>query len=118
MLSSAENYPGVGPALASELPEVSGYARLYNLGYKNNVVITNETAKPEPVALKVSGFLYADSSFLPMMQYPMKDGNARHALSEPFTAVISQAMQKNILAHNLPWAKSCGCRMTILMMKP
>ena len=36
VLSSAENYPGVGPALASELPEVTGYARLYNLGYKNH----------------------------------------------------------------------------------
>src|SRR5690348_16392475 len=35
--SSAENYPGVGPALLAELPEVEGYARLYNMGYKNNV---------------------------------------------------------------------------------
>src|SRR5688572_17879999 len=39
--SSAENYPGAGPALANELPEVLGFARLYNMGYKNNVIITN-----------------------------------------------------------------------------
>ena len=47
IMASAENYPGVGPALQTELPEVMGYARLYNMGYKNNVVITNENAKPD-----------------------------------------------------------------------
>src|SRR4051812_44534145 len=57
VLSSAENYPGVGPALKSTLPEIVAYTRLYNLGYKNNVVITNEAAKPSPIALKQSKFL-------------------------------------------------------------
>src|SRR4030081_2669482 len=42
VMSTAENYPGVGPALQSALPEVIAYTRLYNLGYKNNVVISNE----------------------------------------------------------------------------
>jgi putative ABC transport system permease protein len=90
MISSAENYPGAGPALAKELPEVLGYARLYNMGYKNNVIITNEEGKPDPVAIKQRGFLYADSSFLPMMGYPMVHGDASTALAAPFTAVISE----------------------------
>ena len=34
-IESAENYPGVGPALLQELPEVKSFARLYNMGYKN-----------------------------------------------------------------------------------
>lgn len=62
VIASAENYPGVGPALANELPEVTGYTRLYNLGYKNNLIITNEEAKPDPIAFKHRHFLYADSS--------------------------------------------------------
>lgn len=90
VFASAENYPGVGPAFKSELPEVESYARLYNMGYKNNVIITWEDAKPEPAAFKHRRFLYADSSFLPMMGYEMVKGDGRTALAEPFTAVISE----------------------------
>src|SRR5688572_6129353 len=67
VFSSADNYPGVGPALKNELPEVTGAARLYNMGYKNNIIITNEEAEPSPIAFKHRRFMYADSSFLPMM---------------------------------------------------
>lgn len=87
---SAENYPGAGPALKAEFPEVLGYARLYNMGYKNNVIITNEEARPDPVAFKHRQFLYADSAFLPMLGYPMAEGDASQALSQPNTAVISE----------------------------
>src|SRR5262245_170519 len=88
--ASAENYPAVGPALKNDLPGVVSYARLYNLGYKNNVIITNENAKPDPIAFKQRRFLYADSAFLPMMGYDLVKGNARTALAEPLTAVISE----------------------------
>jgi putative ABC transport system permease protein len=88
--ASAENYPGVGPALRKEMPEVMSYARLYNMGYKNNVVITNKAARPEQIAFKQHRFLYADSAFLPMIGYPMIKGNATTALAEPLTAVISE----------------------------
>ncbi len=90
ILASAENYPAAGPAIKNELPEVMSFARLYNMGYKNNVIIRNENAKPDPIIFKQRRFLYADSSFLPMMGYPMVSGNARTALAEPFTAVISE----------------------------
>lgn len=89
-MASAENYPGVGPAIKSEFPEVAEYARLYNMGYKNNVVITYKDAKPVPIALKQHHFLYADAAFLPMMNYKMVKGNAATALDAPLTAVISE----------------------------
>lgn len=88
--STAENYPGVGPALERELPDVVAAARVYNMGYKNNVVISYKDAQPEPVAFSQRRFLYADSSFLPMMGYPMVKGNAQTALAEPLSAVISE----------------------------
>ncbi|MEZ5039114.1 MAG: ABC transporter permease [Saprospiraceae bacterium] len=88
-IASAENFPGVGPALKTELDEVVDFARLYNLGYKNNVIITNKEAKPNPIAFKHRHFMYADASFLPMMGYPMEKGDPQTALKEPFTAVIS-----------------------------
>lgn len=88
--ASAENYPAVGPAMLHDIPQVLGFARLYNMGYKNNVVITNENAKPDPIALKQHRFLYADSGFLPMMGYELTRGNAATALAHPFTTVISE----------------------------
>ena len=105
-LASAENYPGVGPVLKNEIPGVESYARLYNLGYKNNVVITYEGAKPEPIAFKQEKFLYADSSFLPMMNYEMVNGNAATALAEPNTAVLSEKTAKMYFKNEDPIGKT------------
>lgn len=102
---SAENYPGVGPACKNELPEVVGYARLYNMGYKNNIIITNEDAKPAPIAFKHRRFMYADSSLLPMMGYPMVAGDPVTALAEPFTAVVSETYAKMYFGDEDPLGK-------------
>lgn len=101
-LSSAENYPAAGPALKRDLPEVEEYARLYNMGYKNNVIITNEQARPEPIAFKQRRFMYADSAFLSMMDYPMLAGNAEMALNGPNKAVISETYAKKFFGEEDP----------------
>src|SRR5579864_1603343 len=88
--ASAENYPALGPALQREIPEALSFARLFNMGYKNNVIITNDNARPDPIAFKQHRFFYADSSFLPMMGYQMVKGDPGTALAAPFTAVISE----------------------------
>ena len=110
IMATAENYPGVGPALQTELPEVVSYARLYNMGYKNNVVITNENAKPDPIAFRQRRFLYADSTFLPMMGYEMVKGNAKDALAAPFTAVISEKYAKMYFGKEDPIGKTLHLR--------
>jgi putative ABC transport system permease protein len=106
VFSSADNYPGVGPALKNELPEVTGAARLYNMGYKNNIIITNEEAEPSPIAFKHRRFMYADSSFLPMMQYPMVAGDPKTALAEPFSAVVSEKYARMYFGNEDPIGKS------------
>ena len=104
--ASAENYPAVGPALKRDLPGITGFARLYNLGYKNNVIITNEEAKPDRISLKQHHFLYADSSFLPMMGYPMIGGEAATALNQPNTAVISEKFARLWFGNSDPIGKT------------
>ena len=106
IMSSAENYPGAAPALKTELGEVEGYARLYNAGYKNNVIITYEDAKPQPIAFKHRRFLYADSSFLALMQYPLIAGDPRTALAEPLTAVVSEKYARMYFGAEDPLGKS------------
>jgi putative ABC transport system permease protein len=106
VMSSAENYPGVGPALVNELPEVESCARLYNMGYKNNVIITNEDASPQPIAFKHRRFLYADSSFLPLMGYPLIKGDPKTALAQPLTAVISEKYAKMYFGKDDPIGKT------------
>ena len=106
IMASAENYPGVGPALKNELPEVLNFARLYNQGYKNNVVITYKDAKPDPVAFKQRRFLYADSTFLPMMGHQLVRGNVNTALNDPFTAVISETYAKMYFGKEDPIGKN------------
>jgi putative ABC transport system permease protein len=103
---SAENYPGVGPAMLADLPEVEGFARMYNMGYKNNVIITHEEAKPDAIAFKHRRFLYADSAFLPMLGYPMAAGDAATALAQPNTAVISERYAKMYFGNEDPLGKS------------
>ncbi|HMQ49942.1 MAG TPA: ABC transporter permease [Saprospiraceae bacterium] len=102
MLATAENVPGVGPAMQQEIPEVESYARLYNLGYKNNLIITNEAATPQPIAFKHRRFLYADSSFLSMMGYEMAVGDPATALAAPFKAVISEEYAKKYFGTTNP----------------
>jgi putative ABC transport system permease protein len=104
-LSSAENYPAAGPAIKEELPEVEDFARLYNLGYKNNVIITYEEATPDPVALRQRRFLYADSSFLPMMGHTMTAGDPKTALAQPFTAVLSETYARHYFGNADPVGK-------------
>ncbi|HVX48724.1 MAG TPA: ABC transporter permease, partial [Chitinophagaceae bacterium] len=110
ILNGAENYPAVGPAMLHDIPGVAAYARLYNMGYKNNVVITNENARPQPISFKQERFLYADSAFLPMMGYNMVEGNAVNALSQPNTCVISEKYARMYFGNEDPIGKTLHMR--------
>ncbi len=93
-ISSAESFPGIGPVLQEEFESVEAYARLYNMGYKNNIVITWENPAGDPIKFKHRKFLYADASFLPMMGYEVVAGSLESALKLPNTAVLTESMAK------------------------
>lgn len=104
-LASAENYPGTGPALQSEFPEVLDYTRLYNMGYKNNVIISYDDAPNGPLKFKMDKFLYADSSFFQMFSFPLLSGDPHTVLSEPNTAVISETYARKFFGDADPVGK-------------
>jgi putative ABC transport system permease protein len=109
-LSSAQHYPATGPAMKKEIPGVLNYARLFNLGYRNNVVIANENAKPEQVAVRERKVLVADSSFLSMMGYSMVQGNTLTALTAPNTAVITESHARIYFRNENPVGKTLRFR--------
>ena len=91
VIRSAENYAAVGPALKSDFPEVADEARLYNMGRKNNCVFTYKDRH-----FRETRFLYAEASFLTMFSFPFKEGDPATALSEPYTAVISESTARKL----------------------
>ena len=105
VLASAENYPGAGPALKAELPEVVEYTRLYNIGYKNNVVVTYEDAPHGPVQFKHRQLMYVDSAFFSVFSFPLLSGNPQTVLVEPFTIAISESYAKRYFGEEDPMGK-------------
>lgn len=103
---SSENYAGAGEAMKEEFPEVVEYARLYNMGSKNNVIITWEDAPNEPVVFKQRKFLYADAPILSLFSYEMVYGDRDKALQDPFTIVISETMARNYFGDEDPMGKT------------
>lgn len=104
VFKSAENYPGLAHALMDEVPEVKSVARMYNLGAKNNMVVTYEGAS-EPIKFKQKRLLYADSSFLPMFSFDMIAGNPETALAEPLKMVITESYAKRYFGEADPLGK-------------
>jgi putative ABC transport system permease protein len=102
----AENFPGVGPALKAELPEVIDYTRLYNMGYKNNIVLTYEDAPNGPVQLRQSKLLYADASLFNIFSFEMVKGNPDTALENSFSIIISESMAEKYFGDADPIGKT------------
>ncbi len=107
---SAENYPPVGPTMVKDFPEVVGWAHAYNMGSKNNVVITYEEGMGEPVKIKHRRFLYASPTFLEMFSAEMIAGDAETALKDPFTIVISESTAKKYFGDDNPMRKRLRLR--------
>lgn len=102
---SAENYPPVGPTMQRDFPEVTEWAHLYNMGSKNNVVITYENGPGEPIKFKHRKFLYASPTTLSFFGVEMIDGNPASALEQPFTMAISRSTAQKYFGQENPIGK-------------
>ncbi|MBD0258991.1 MAG: ABC transporter permease, partial [Cytophagales bacterium] len=84
--NSAVNFAPAGPLVKQNLPGVQEYCRLYTVKdvvvEKNGTVFTEET------------ITYADPSFLRMFSFPLLEGNARTALQNPNSVVLTEELAK------------------------
>jgi len=101
LFQSAENYSALGPALKKDFPEIADFARLYNMGYKNNCIFTYNNTH-----FKETKFLYADASFLSLFSFPFEQGDAQTGLSQPYTAVISATTARKLFGDQPALGKS------------
>ena len=95
---SATIYPGIGPTLKKDYPEIEKFCRLYDadmlLSTENNEKKFNEE----------KGY-YADAAFLEMFDIKLLKGNPKHVLDAPDKMVISEQMAKKYFGNEDPIGK-------------
>jgi putative ABC transport system permease protein len=86
----------LAPALKKDYPEVQDAARI---GWSFPSLFTYKDKK-----LKITG-TWADPSFLTMFNFPVLKGDAKTALHDPYSVVITQGMAKKLFGDEDPIGK-------------
>lgn len=74
--------PGMGPALASEFPEVVTYTRFMN---RNKQLVVKAEKR-----FLLNNLAHVDSTYLEIFDFPLLQGDRTTALDEPYTMVITE----------------------------
>lgn len=90
--------PPIGPAMQRTFPEVENFVRLR----------TPRTAYLSfgPQAIKVQGICHADSTFFDLFSFRLISGNARTALSAPYSMVLTESLAGKIFGDENPLGKT------------
>lgn len=79
-------FPALGPAAATELPDVKASVRFRNDG--NAIITANEKEYKE------SNFFFSDSNVFSVFTFPLMAGNSSTALNDPSSIVISENLAR------------------------
>ncbi len=96
--SCATAFPGVGPAMKRDFPEVDTFARLY-LRYGGGIM------RHEDRFFHEDNIFQADASFFELFDYPLLEGERGKVLTEPHTAVISTETAQKYFGEENPIGK-------------
>lgn len=95
---------GITPGLlAEELPKVLPEVKMAT---RFRPWFTEMLVSYDTVHIKLDDVAYADASFLRMFDFPLKGGDRKTALSEPFTAVITESTAKKYFNNDDPIGKT------------
>lgn len=87
MWQSATSYPGIGPALKRDYPEVENYCRLID----DELLLSNDAKR---IKFSETKGYYADPSAINMLDVQLVSGSAASALKGPNKIIVSQSMAK------------------------
>lgn len=88
--------PAMGPTLKQDFPEVADMARIF----ADNVIMTYQNTR-----FWEEKIYYADPSFLSVFSFPLINGDARTALSEPNTLVLTESAARKYFGKDEPVGK-------------
>ena len=92
----AATYPGVGPALKEEFPEVEEYARLFPI---------SGILSYDDINFRETKIFRSDPAVFKIFTLPFVRGNSEKALTQPGSVVISESIAKKYFGNENPLGK-------------
>ena len=89
-----------GPAMAEDFPEVVNYVRFEPAVWQGNYLL-----KFKDMRIFVRESVYTDPSIFDVFDFTLIAGDARTALEEPYTAVMTEETARNIFGDDDPLGK-------------
>lgn len=104
---SAASYPGIGPALEADFPEVEESARMLHqsLFLADNIAVTYDDGEGNIVSFNENRLYDVDPSFLKMFSFSFVYGDSINALSKTGTLVISETLSRKFFGDENPIGK-------------
>ncbi len=90
--------PGAAPLAKQEFPEVREYCRVAEHSANGIVTITNPKENTPPQSFRESELAYADASFFTLFTFPLVQGTATSALTQPNTVALSESQSRKYFA--------------------
>jgi len=81
-------YSAVGPAMKADFPEIRNNTRVEPIG---TLILTHDDKK-----FQVKNGILVDNEFLSIFSYPLLAGNAKTALRDPNTIILSESLARKI----------------------
>jgi len=94
---SASSSPPIAPALKNDFPEVENFTRVVKtdiLGAKEHLLRYKEKSFYE------TGAFYVDSTFFDVLTYHFVEGQATHALNDPYDVVLLKATADKLFGND------------------
>ncbi|SHG50378.1 putative ABC transport system permease protein [Chryseolinea serpens] len=97
MLFQSTSSPPMGPALASQMPEVDKFVRMQDWSF---------LVRKGDVSVFEEGCLLSDSTVFDIFSFPLLEGNPKKALTEPYSIVLTTSTAKKYFGDEPPVGKT------------
>lgn len=96
---SPVSFAAQGPTALAEIPEIESFTRLLPM---QNIVVSSAKYSKDAAIFAVNDYYYADDIFFNVFTFPLIQGNAKEALKEPRTVVVSELLATKLFGIQNP----------------